>query len=397
MRICIIGKYPPIEGGGSSTVYWLTRELGRRGHTIHIVTNAWEVESEFIENFEVDDLKNYQPKGITVHSTSPFLDHKYIPSSNPYTEKLANETIEVIKKFDLQLIDSFYLLPYGIAGFLAKIFTNRPQILRHAGSDITRLYRSPFLNTLFSEVFQKVDKIVTYSGVENLFSRLGVPKSKIFLDPKVSVDTTAFSPSVKPFDLSKYGAKRKTPVITYIGKIARSKGIYELIEALGKIKKEFVFLLVVGGRRKDLLEKALTRSRLKSKTILLGFIPPWKIPSIIKVSTCVVHPEREFPISRHTPILPREVMAMGRCLILSKELYDKRHSPKIIEGKNVLVVNPKDINSFRKTLEMVIGTPQIAEKIGNEAWKTAKKIEDFKGYVNEIEQLYEDVIKTHKK
>jgi len=390
MKICLIGKYPPIEGGVASSLYWLAKELGKRGHTIHIITNAWEVESEFLEKFEVDDLKEYQPKGVIVHSTSPFLKHRYIPSANPYTEKLANEAIEIIKQHNLQLIDSWYILPYGMAGFHAKTITAKPQILRHAGSDLGRLYHSPFLRTLFSEVFQKVDKIVTYKAFEKIFLDSGVSKSNIFFNTKFSINTKVFSPSAKPFKLS--GIDSKTPVITYIGKLGRSKGVYELIKGLGKIRKRFVLLLVTSGRRKDILEKTLADSRLKRKTIVLGFVPPWKIPSIIKTSTCVVHPERDFPIRGHTPILPREVMACGTCLVLSKELYDKRHSLKIRDGKNVLVVDPKDINSFGSTLEKIIKNPKIPGKIGYEARKTAEETEDFEGYVDEMEHLYQSII-----
>ena len=46
----MIGKYPPIEGGVSARVYWLAKALGERGHEVHIVTNAQEVESEYKES-----------------------------------------------------------------------------------------------------------------------------------------------------------------------------------------------------------------------------------------------------------------------------------------------------------------------------------------------------------
>jgi hypothetical protein len=52
MKICFIGKYPPIEGGEASKLYWQVRELGKRGHEIHVVTNAFCVEKEFREKFK---------------------------------------------------------------------------------------------------------------------------------------------------------------------------------------------------------------------------------------------------------------------------------------------------------------------------------------------------------
>ncbi|RKY30361.1 MAG: hypothetical protein DRP74_07195, partial [Candidatus Omnitrophota bacterium] len=163
MKICLIGKYPPIEGGASSKVYWLAKALGEKGHEIHVVTNAGEVEKNYREEIDADDLdSDYQPKNVFVHSTDSSGDLRHIPYTNPYLAKLATLAINVIKEYNLQLIDSWYILPYAISGFLAKVVTGRPQIMRHEGSDIGRLLELPHFKTLFLSLFERVDKIITY-------------------------------------------------------------------------------------------------------------------------------------------------------------------------------------------------------------------------------------------
>ena len=47
LKLCIIGKYPPIQGGVSRQMYWLARCFAELGHQIHFVTNADEVELEY--------------------------------------------------------------------------------------------------------------------------------------------------------------------------------------------------------------------------------------------------------------------------------------------------------------------------------------------------------------
>jgi hypothetical protein len=37
LRICLIGKYPPIQGGISAQCYWMCRWLAERGHEIDVV------------------------------------------------------------------------------------------------------------------------------------------------------------------------------------------------------------------------------------------------------------------------------------------------------------------------------------------------------------------------
>ena len=47
MILCLVGKYPPVQGGVSSQMYWLARVLAELGHQVHFVTNADEVELSY--------------------------------------------------------------------------------------------------------------------------------------------------------------------------------------------------------------------------------------------------------------------------------------------------------------------------------------------------------------
>src|SRR6266508_3253452 len=47
VRICFVGKYPPIQGGVSAQTYWAARGRAGRGHEVFVVTNAAEVEDAY--------------------------------------------------------------------------------------------------------------------------------------------------------------------------------------------------------------------------------------------------------------------------------------------------------------------------------------------------------------
>ena len=259
---------------------------------------------------------------------------------------------------------------------------------------MARLLNSPYLNTLFIEIFKRVDKIVTYPSTKRMFLNFGVSEEKIFLNTKVSVNTDAFNPNAKPIDLSKFTNKDigDSAIITYIGKVGITKGVFELTKALSKIKDDFILLFVAGGKGFQKLKEDVNTKKLDDKTIFLGFLPPWKIPSIIKASTCVVLPERDFPVRTHTPILPREVMCVGKCTILSEELYNKRKYRELEDGVHTIVVNPKDIEKFKEKLETVIANPDYTDEIGKNARKLAEKYENFNVYIDSTEELYRELI-----
>jgi glycosyltransferase involved in cell wall biosynthesis len=399
LRICVIGKYPPIEGGVSSRVYWLAKALGERGHEIHIVTNALEVEEKYKEQFDSKE-QEYLPKNVYLHSTNPDTNPWHIPFSKAYTERISNLALEVIEKHNIQLIDSSYVLPYGIAGFIATSISGIPQILRHAGSDMGKLFASSAYNTLFEAIFQRADMIVTVPPMKETFLSLGIHKSKIGFDEKVSVDTKAFNPEVSPFPLSNY-IKREIPgcpIITFIGKINyywRTKGLGELVDAVKGIKSDFLLLFVANGKGLREFQNLIREYKLELRSVFINFIPPWKIPSIIKLSACVVIPERDFPIQNHVPILPREVMAVGKCLILSRELYEKKCYGDLTDGENVLIIDPKNVKEFRALIEKVIRNPDTVLTIGQNAYKFSKQVENFNEYIDRTIHLYTSVIKTH--
>lgn len=398
MRICLVSKYPPIEGGVSARVYWLAKALGERGHKVHIVTNAQEVESEYREKFDVNET-DFIPDNVYLHNTKEDTNPWHIPFSKAYTERIANLAIEVIEKYDIQIIDTYYILPYAIAGFIAKSITGRPQILRHAGSDIGKLFSSNAYQTLFKSVFHRVDKIITIPQLKEMFLSLGVKESVLDFDDRVSVDINAFNPEVAPFPLSDYIKDDipECPIITYIGKINyywQTKGLYELVEAVKNIKTDFRLLFVADGKGLIEFKNLIKENNLENKSIFIDFVPPWKVPSIIKLSTFVVIPEREFPIQNHMPILPREVMAVGKCLIISRELYNKKCYGNLIDGESVLVVDPKNLGQFTAIMKGIIQDPETALRIGEKAYQYSIQFEKFYEYVDLTIDCYKSLLET---
>lgn len=396
MKICILSKYPPIEGGVSARVYWQAKALRERGNEVHIVTNALEVEEEYRESVKTNDLQ-YGPKNVYVHNTNADTNPWHIPFSKAYAERIANLAIEVIEEHNIQLIDSYYMLPYGIAAYIARNITGKPQILRHAGSDIGKLYASPAYKTIFEEVFKRVDKIITIPPMKDMFLSLGIPESRVAFDEKVSVDTNAFHPGVLPFSLAEYTNREipVCPIITFIGKIDyywQTKGLGELVEAVEGIRDEYLLLFVANGNGLQEFQGLIKEKGLEERSIFIGFVLPWKIPSIIKLSTCVVVAERDFPIKYHAPIIPREVMAVGKCLVLSEELAGKGCYGNLVNGENVLLVDPKNIKQFKAIIEDIVRHPDKAERIGMSAYEHSQKIEHFEEYIDHNIALYASLL-----
>jgi hypothetical protein len=75
VRICVIGKFPPIQGGVSMRTYWTAHRLAARGYDIHVVTNAKEVSVPFRMHMRPQDWHRCEavdaPGSVTVHWSDP--------------------------------------------------------------------------------------------------------------------------------------------------------------------------------------------------------------------------------------------------------------------------------------------------------------------------------------
>ncbi|MFH0969438.1 MAG: glycosyltransferase family 4 protein [Patescibacteria group bacterium] len=399
MKICFFSKYPPIEGGVSSRTYWLAKGLGKAGHEIHIVTNALEVEDEYREKLDFEnpeELEKYQPQNVFVHSLN-YGPPKHIPYSQEYLARLINLGLEVVRDYDCDVIDSYYFLPYGLAAMFVKILSGKPLIIRHAGSDITRLFGNENFHTIFLELFKNADFIISNQTVKNrILERHRIEKNKIITGKLWGVDKNEFNPDIEPINFRKEFSieiSPETPVITYIGKYDNNKGINELLEALSGIDDDFFLLLLAGGLQNELLEKKISSfSSLKGKYLIAGFVPPWKIPAILKRSNCLVQLENNFPISVHMPIQPLEAFSVGTPVILSSEIFNKYEVKLgLVDQKNVFTVNPQDKEQLRKKLKLIIKDNDLRRDVGEKSLEIIRKDNFERAIKNNIE-IYETAI-----
>ena len=392
MNLLFISKYPPIEGGVSAQTYWLAKALGEKGHKVYVISNCWEIESRYREHIEENELHLLEPKNVELFSTSPEF-RPSIPFSRYYESRLASMALDAIKKYSIDAVYSHYLLPYGVSALMLKKLAGKPWVLQHAGSDITRLFSFPQLKSIFVECFNNADKAIGYANTRQKFIENNIDTSKlVHIGRSINIDE--FNPNIKPFDFSKYGIKNDTTIFTYFGKISGLKKTYEFVNAASEIKNEdfkIIFVAEMGENAEKLKEHAKNLGILE-KCTFMPFMPPWKIPSIIKASTCIVCPESEetpyLPKGTHGPQIAREAMAIGKPVIIGKGVKEKGIYKSTTENHDILVVDSADKGDFSSMLKFVISNKEKTEEIGKNARRFAEANEKFDAYISSMENLF---------
>ena len=415
MNICFLGKYPPIQGGVCATTYWMAHGLAERGHQIHVVTNADEVEGAYRIQLAEEQGEWYEPHYpevggfVRIHKTRPFnsLRLAHIPLANPFVSKLAALATDTVREQGCELIFAYYFEPYAVAGYLASLWTGKPLVIRHAGSDLDRLMRNPELATTYREILCSAAGVVTRMDLVERFVGMGVDPKKIFIGRSPALRGRVFRPDAPPLDVGEVlrqvqhpmpieqsrAFDPRRPTLGIYGKVGVAKGSFDLVESLARLQREgleFNFLAMTQGRDFARFRSALMDSGLADRTWLLPFLPHWKVPEFLCACTAVCFLERDFPIKIHGPMVAREILSCGRCLVLSGEIARKQVYYRDLEdGENfVLVEDPKDHAELAGKLREIVQDPERAAAIGRRGRDLVADTFEFPVFIDQFEQLF---------
>ena len=380
MNVCLVGKYPPIEGGVSTETFWIARRLAERGHEVHVVTNAFEIEPAYRLELLPEDEPWWSGDvaggaRVEVHALASF-DAKalsYVPQANPFVSRLAGLVADVVEAHDCEAIIAYYFEPYAVAGSLAAASTGRPLVVKHAGSDIDRLMQAPELAATYKGVLRSAEVVVTTPRLMTRFLGFGVGRERLVAAPVLPVPAELFfeAPAEEPL---------RPPAVGIYGKIGRSKGTFDLVSALGALAADgvdFELRAMIGEVQGEWLAPALDEASLSDRTRILPLVPHWRVPSFIRACTAVCFLERDFPVAIHGPMVPREVLACGVSLVVSGEIASKQGRGGSFEsGENVVVIDdPKDHVALADALRPLLTDPGTAAAIGRRARELSQAIE----------------------
>lgn len=355
MRILLITKYPPIEGGVSSDAFWWAQFLAEAGNEVHVLTNADEVEPEYriqLNESDIHLLQGYtRPNLISLYSTSWDTRHIFVPQTKPYASKLISLGLNIVEKAKPDVIIANYIEPYGVVALFLSLLTCTPYIIRHAGSDLFRLLNTPQLSALHISVLRRSLAVLTHSSHHEYLIKLGVDASQLLPFVSVKVRGDVFYPeeprSIDPFIIGSYG------------KTGPSKGTDVLLEAvrgLIRINQNIQLHARWAGRNRSKYYNAIQMSDVSSNVRVLPLIPHWQVPQFIRSCNLIAFLESSFPIPAHSPAIPMEVLLCGRHVLTTSEIAQKPiYRDLLREPENAFIINgPLTSEAIIKKVEAAI-------------------------------------------
>jgi glycosyltransferase involved in cell wall biosynthesis len=403
LRICLVGKFPPIQGGVSMRTYWAAHALAGRGHDVHVVTNAKEARTPFRMLMRPADWDRcggvYGAGAVTVHWTDPADSAQaYIPMASPFISKLAGIAARLHADHPFDVILSHYLEPYGVAGHLAAEIARVPHVVRTAGSDAGHLWHHPQLEMLYDHVLRSAHTVIAGGTVAERARQRGVDPGRIADGGGFAVPDDLFCPEGPRLDLAAVRADAQAdpefrdllwgelaadrPYFGVYGKLGDSKGSFALLQALHRLKQAGlqVGLVALAHGQPEIeagFRSLARRLGLLDRILQIPFLPHWRVPEFLRGCLAACSLEQDFPIVFHTPIMPREILLCGTCLVGSTEVIRKlRAYGRLVHGYGCVAIEDVDnIDLLSARLADIARDPEPAAEVGARGREFARALQ----------------------
>ena len=166
--------------------------------------------------------------------------------------------------------------------------------LRSGNPEIKTLRKFWELGLEWSSVYQFDAQICASRALERIFQkrmRRSFRTRPLLYSPYAYNPGIHLGPSVVFDELRARYAHRK--VILYLGALTANYGLFQMLEAveqLSKLRRDFVFLLLGGGRHKYQAVNFIRDRGLSEVAFLLGYVPEQHLPSYFKLAGVFLSP-----------------------------------------------------------------------------------------------------------
>ncbi len=285
--------------------------------------------------------------------------------------------LSLLKKVKPDIVHTHSYIAALTLSYFSKINSEIP-ILRHIHDVYIGKYKeySGWESSAMYEKFEKFAITLHYDGyiTPSQYTRrklieLGLQPSRIHVVPP-GIDLERFGKSDSAYVRKKYRIPKDKKIIGFVGRLSTGKGPQDLIEAAKNLD---AYIVIVGpnpdpktsGIRgiKDDLQRMVRKYGMEKRVIFAGKIRDEEIPLFYDSFDIFCLPS----ISEGFGMSIGEALASGKPVVS----YNITAIPEIVkDGQNGFLVKPKDIESLKDRLEILLNNEDIYKKISANARKS---------------------------
>lgn len=356
MKIVFINPFFwPVIGGVENHIYYLAKELIKKGHEVEVFTSNSSRVGKINKKGDVID-------GIKIKRFNMWFKFSFSGMFFPGLYK-------AIKNSDA---DIFHTHGYRHTHSYVYPFTKKPCFMTPHWPIYTGLrpFWQDFVANLFDKLFGRrmfsnFERICVISGLEIPWvESFGVNKKKITLIPN-GIPDKYFKKAKGSIFRKKYKIKSKETMVLCLGRLHKSKGFDQVVNVAHKFKNvKFVIAGKDGGFKKE-IKKLIQKNNLKN-IILVGEVSEKEKMQAFAAADIFVHPSHYEGFG----IVVLEAFAQNTAILTS----NKGGLPWVVSDAG-LIFKDGDLQDLKEKLGKLISDKKLRGKL---AKKGLKRVQNFK-------------------
>ena len=321
----------------------------------------------------------FEEAGIPIHSLSP---GKFPPWYLP-------NFLHILKQGDYDILH-FHLFGANLCAKPFAILAGHPAIVVHDQCNDAARDKNPLLLAADAVWNQRSDRVIAVSESTRryLLANEDLDDSKVTMIPN-GIDTEMFHPARdQEWQNARdaIGLPREAFVIGGVGRLVPQKNFRCFLDVAKRILQTHpgVIFVIAGTGPEELQLKALAASLGISESVrLLGHISD-RVRLYHALDALLLTSDFE-----GTPLSLLEAMSSGVPVVASAV---DGVAEVCADGKDALLVSPRDAESFRKALCCVIEEDSLRETLSVAGRRTVSERYDIRGIARRVEEVYAEIL-----
>jgi glycosyltransferase involved in cell wall biosynthesis len=363
-------EYPPIGGGGAKVVAGLTKVLADQGNYVDLVTMSFQ------------NLPRYQQlDGVNIYRV-PCLRRKasicHPHEMGSYIMMAQSLLLKLVRRNRYDVNHTHFIFPDGLLAYRIKKLTGLPYVITAHGSDVPGYNPNRFklLHVLMKPIWLKVvreaDAITSPSRFLSQMIENNLPGKSTYVIPN-GFYSERFNPDVHHQDR-----------ILVVSRMFERKGVQYFIQALEGWDEPLQVDIVGSGPHLEFIKEIAQSIRTGAKIVFHEWLEndSPKLKELYEQAGIFIFPSE----AENFPIVLLEAMAAGLAIITTRDTGCAE-----VVGDAALLVNPRDPQAIRSSLQTLIANPELRNSLGKAARARIENQFSWSSVANQYISVYQNV------
>ncbi len=365
----------PTYGGSGVLATELGMALSHKGHKVHFITSHQPVKLNFLNP--------------NLHFHEVFIEDYPLFHYQPYELALSSKLVEVVEKYELEILHVHYAIPHAYAAYMAKQMLKQknidiPIVTTLHGTDITLVGSHPVYKAAVEFSINNSDLVSAVSKslksdtlrlfnitnkIEVIYNFIDFDKQKDWHDDDCMRETLA---------------KPNEKIIAHVSNFRPVKNVLDVIKIFDKIQNKISSkLLMVGdGPDREKAENLARKLGIKDKILFLGKSD--EVRKILCFTDLFLLPSE----TESFGLAALEAMAARTPIISS----NTGGLPEVnLHGVTGFLSDVGDVEDMSKNAIYILNDENILENFKNQAHEFAQKF-SIENILPQYENMYKKVI-----